>query len=118
MEILTKKQHIDKLSADLRGIADKFSIQLDKKAIITWDSNCKEVGFEILKFPSKNRTMQAMCEQKHIPKFMVINTDNKILFDIDSYIALECSIDRFNRGAFMRLEYHITQNYKHKELIL
>jgi len=118
MENLTKKQHIDKLTVDLRAIANKFGILLDKKAIITWDSNCKEVGFEILGFPSKNRTMQAMCEQKHIPKFMIMNTDNQILFDIDSYIALECSVDRFNKGAFIRLEYHITQNYNHKELIL
>lgn len=115
---MTKKQHIAQLTEQLKEIADKFDILLGKKTITNWHDGCKEVFLSIVELPSKNRVVQAMNEYKYMPMFMILNTDGLLRFDIDSYIALECPIDRFNKGALKRLEHHITQNYQYTDLKL
>lgn len=113
---MTKKQHIAQLTEQLKEIADKFDFLLEKKATVHWDEDHKEVYFGILEIPSKNRIVKAMNAQKYMPMFMILNVDGLIRFDIDSYIALECPIDNFNKGALKRLEHHITQNYEYTDL--
>lgn len=113
---MTKKQHIIQLTEQLKEIADKFDILLGKKTIVNWHDGCKEVFLSIVEIPSKNRVVQAMNECKYMPMFMILNTDGLLRFDIDSYIALECPTDRFNKGALKRLQHHITQNYQYTDL--
>lgn len=113
---MTKKQHIAQLTEQLKAVADRFDILLGKKTIVNWHEGCKEVFLSIVELPSKNRIVRAMNEYEHMPMFMILNTDGLLRFDIDSYIALECPIDSFNRGALKRLEHHITQNYQYNDL--
>jgi hypothetical protein len=113
---MTKKQHIAQLTEQLKEIADKFGIVLGKKTIVNWHDGCKEVFLSITELPSKNRIVRAMNAQPYIPMFIILNTDGLLRFDIDSYIALECTIDRFDKAAFKRLEHHITQNYEYTDL--
>ncbi len=113
---MTKKQHIAQLTGQLKEVADRFDIVLGDVTSVNWHDDCKEVSLSIDELPSKNRIVRAMNEYMHMPMFMILNADGLLRFDIDSYIALECPMDRFNKGALKRLEHHITQNYEYKDL--
>ena len=113
---MTKKQHIAQLTEQLKEVADRFDIVLGDVTSVNWHDDCKEVSLSIDELPSKNRIVRAMNEYEHMPMFMILNADGLLRFDIDSYIALECPIDNFNKGALKRLEHHITQNYEYKDL--
>jgi len=115
---MTKKQHTTYLAHCLNGIAEKFGIILDKRQNIHWDEDHKEVYFSILELPSKNRVVRAMNAQIHVPVFMVLDTKRVIRFDIDSEVAVECHIDKFNKATLKRVEHYITQNYEYQDLYL
>jgi hypothetical protein len=113
---MTKKQHITHITGQLREIADKFGIVLEKKATVHWDEDHKEVYFAVLDLPSKNRVVKALNTQTYIPMFMILDIDSTIRFDVDSEVALECHTDKFNKAALKRLEQHIAQNYELEDL--
>ena len=113
---MTKKQHITHITAQLKEIAAKFGIVLQTKAYVHWDDDHKEVYFGITEIPSKNRTVKALNAQTHVPMFMILDVEGNVRFDIDSEVALECQVDRFNKAALKRLEHHITQNYEYQDL--
>lgn len=113
---MTKKQHIARLTEQLKGVADKFGIVLEKKATVHWDDDHKEVYFGILELPSKNRIVRALNAQTHVPSFMILDIEGQVRFDLDSEVVLECHIDRFNKGSLKRLEHCIVQNYEYQDL--
>lgn len=113
---MTKKQHIARLTEQLKEVADKFGIILEKKVTVHWDDDYKEIYFGIIEIPSKNRVVRALNAQTHIPIFMVLDIEGQVRFDLDSEAVLECPINKFNKTALKRLEHYIAQNYEYQDL--